>query len=239
MLCITRHEEMTDISIDGLDHVQVSSFSWTPERRILLSWDLLSWISVEGGIPCSFTNFITTPELSGSMYIRPDIYHTQITEYSLKTIFVRNYSEWALFFLSLSALNIFLIVKILMLDPPHFLALSNEIGALGNTFPELFQLKWFFIYFDQFVRNALYLITLQDWWLIRWRVLSSGFRSVFLVNAAGSRQTPQTKNNAILCIRDLIPSDRATCTIVSRVNFFSTKKALPRLWLSEVLRFWA
>ena len=95
MLCITSHEGMTDISIDELEHLQVSSSSWTSQQRIVLSWDLLSWISVEGGIPCSFTNFITTPELSGPLYISPDIYHTQITEYSLKTNFLRNYSRWA------------------------------------------------------------------------------------------------------------------------------------------------
>ena len=84
MLCITRHESVMYITIRGLDHIQVSAFSWTPQCRIVISWDLLAWISMEGGgIPCSFTNFITTPELSGpfKLYISPDIYHTQITEY--------------------------------------------------------------------------------------------------------------------------------------------------------------
>ena len=38
---------------------------------------------VEDKILCSFTNFITIPELSGPLYISPDIYHTQITEYLL------------------------------------------------------------------------------------------------------------------------------------------------------------
>ena len=51
--------------------------------RIALSWNLLNWILVEGRIPCSFTNFITTPKLSGPFYISPDNYHTQITEYLL------------------------------------------------------------------------------------------------------------------------------------------------------------
>ena len=83
MLCITRHERVTYITIRGL---QVSAFPWTPQYRIVLSWDLLAWISVEDRIPCSFTNFITTPELSGPLYVSPDIYHTQITEYSLQTI---------------------------------------------------------------------------------------------------------------------------------------------------------
>ena len=80
MLCITRHEGTTNITVGGLGHVQVSTYCPTPQYRIVLSWDLLAWISVEGIIPCSFTNFITTPELSGPLYISPDIYHTQITE---------------------------------------------------------------------------------------------------------------------------------------------------------------
>ena len=90
MLCITRHEKMTYmtqgmyITMHGLGHVQVSALPCTPSQyRIVLSWDLLACISAEGGIPYSFTNFITTPELSGPLYISPDIYHTQITEYLL------------------------------------------------------------------------------------------------------------------------------------------------------------
>ena len=84
---------MTYITMGGLkpDNVQVSAFS-TPRYGIVLSWDLLAWISVEDSIPRSFTNFITTQKLSGSFYISPDIYHTQITEYSLETIFQHNYS---------------------------------------------------------------------------------------------------------------------------------------------------
>ena len=70
------------ITIRGLDHVRVSTSS-TSQYRITLSWDLLDWISWKYGILCSFTDFITTPELSGPLYISPDIYHTQITEYSL------------------------------------------------------------------------------------------------------------------------------------------------------------
>jgi hypothetical protein len=70
----------------ALDHVQAGAFSWNPQYRIVLSSDLLAWISMEGRIPYSFSNFITTPELSGPLYISPDIYHTQITEYSLEKI---------------------------------------------------------------------------------------------------------------------------------------------------------
>ena len=43
-------------------------------------------------IPSFFTNFITTPVLSGPLYISPDMYHTQVTEYLLEKL-----NEWALF----------------------------------------------------------------------------------------------------------------------------------------------
>ena len=79
----------------GLDHsgIQVSPLFWTPQYKIVLPWDLLAWMSVEDGIFSSFTNFITTPELSGPLYISSNIYHTQVTEYSLETIFLKNYSQ--------------------------------------------------------------------------------------------------------------------------------------------------
>ena len=80
--------------MDGLDHLQVQAFS--PHYRIVLSWDLLAWLSAvedHDRILSSFTNFIATPELSGPLYISPDIFHTQITEYSLKTIYLHNYSQ--------------------------------------------------------------------------------------------------------------------------------------------------
>ena len=84
---------MTNITMGTmgeLDRVRLSAFyeSWTPQY-IVLSWDLLAWMSMEERIPCSFTNFITTPEFSGPLYISPDIYHTQITEYSLLTVFLQ------------------------------------------------------------------------------------------------------------------------------------------------------
>ena len=91
ILCTTRREGMTYITMVGLglDHVHVSAFSWTAQYRIVLSRDLLDWISVKHRIPPSFSHFITTPELSGPLYISPDIYHTQVTEYSLHTIYRR------------------------------------------------------------------------------------------------------------------------------------------------------
>ena len=79
------------ITIQGLDDchdpISLSDFPWTPQYRIVLSWNLLAWISVEGRIPYSFTNFITTPELSGPLYISQGTYHSQITEYSLQKIY--------------------------------------------------------------------------------------------------------------------------------------------------------
>ena len=86
---------MTYITIGGLDDIQVQviTISWTPQYRIALSWELLDWISEWDRIPRSFTKFITTPELSGDFYISPNIYHTQITEYSLETIYQRHYSQ--------------------------------------------------------------------------------------------------------------------------------------------------
>ena len=95
ILCISRDERMAYITIGGLDDIQVevSTFSYSPQYKIALSWDLLAWISEMDRISRSFTNFITTPELSGDLYISSNIYHTQITEYSLETIFLRHHSQ--------------------------------------------------------------------------------------------------------------------------------------------------
>ena len=89
ILCIMRHQTITYITIVGQDDIQASS--WTPQHRIALSWDLITWFP--NGNPRSLTKFITTPEISGpEFYIRSDVYHTQITEYSLETI-LHNYSR--------------------------------------------------------------------------------------------------------------------------------------------------
>jgi len=59
---------------------------------IQMSWELLDVVSADGGILRSFTDFITTPETSGPLYIRSDVYHTQITEYFLETLYrYKNY----------------------------------------------------------------------------------------------------------------------------------------------------
>ena len=89
ILCITGLKGMSIITMGGLYHIPLGliPFSPTPKLETVLSWELLTWISVEGRIPCSFTNFITTRELSGSLYISPDIYHSQIAEYLLERIY--------------------------------------------------------------------------------------------------------------------------------------------------------
>ena len=92
ILCIKSHrgERIMNITdMVGLDHVIIRTFEFfsTPQYSIVLSWNLLNWISVKSRIPCSFTNFITSPDLSGHLYISPDTYHTQITEYLLGEIY--------------------------------------------------------------------------------------------------------------------------------------------------------
>ena len=86
ILCIKRDEKVTYITIRGLNQDQVSAVSWTRQHKTVLSLDLLVWISKEDRIPPYFTNFITTPEFSGPLYISPDVYHAQITEFLLQTI---------------------------------------------------------------------------------------------------------------------------------------------------------
>ena len=89
MLCITRYLDGTKkITIDQFNNfVQNRDFPWTRQYRIVLSRTLLEWMTIDSRIPFSFTNFIINQELSGPFYISPDIYHTQITEYSLLTFY--------------------------------------------------------------------------------------------------------------------------------------------------------
>ena len=91
ILRIMRHETITYITIDGrgpFKDIRLGDSSWTPRYRTALSWELLTWFTTYiMEIPRSFVEFITTPEISGpEFYIPSDIYHTQITEYSLETI---------------------------------------------------------------------------------------------------------------------------------------------------------
>ena len=83
---------MKGITIGGLNNIQLSTFSSTSRYRIALSRDLLDWITesrISPEIPCTFT------DSSPPLYISPNIYHTQITEYLLETLL----HMWAYFFL--------------------------------------------------------------------------------------------------------------------------------------------
>ena len=104
--------------------------SRTLQCRIVVSWDLLVLTSIsimmEGRIPCFFTNFITTPESSGPLYISgysQDIHWRQ---------FVGGLFPFCIEHLS----NCFVVLSLFF---------SIRTGALGNTFPLLFQLKLSFI----------------------------------------------------------------------------------------------
>ena len=118
-------------------------------------------------------------------------------------------------------IDIFLIVILLDLLAPISSChrFSDGTGALVNTLLVHFQLKRFLIYSDQFVQNALYLRNLQNRCLILWRLLLSGFRWV-----VSDRKNPLGLKIRFVS-RDLVPSDRATCTIASRVNSFDTKSS--------------
>ena len=87
---------MTYITITGLHVDNLPLRISSPQYTFALSWDLLVWIPGRDSIHCSFTNFITTAELSGPLYIHSDIYHAQVTEYSLQTI-LHNCSPCVLF----------------------------------------------------------------------------------------------------------------------------------------------
>ena len=78
---------------------------WT---AIQISWDCyLDIVSVDSddAILHSFTDFITTPEISGPLYISPDVYHPQITEHSPETIYRHINNRRALFCLDRIYLN--------------------------------------------------------------------------------------------------------------------------------------
>ena len=210
---------MSYITIGGVDDIQVSTFSWTPHYRIALSWDLLAWISKIDRIPCSFTNFITTPELSGPFHINSNIYHTQITEYSLETIFRHHYSQWALFSLyrSLSDCQCYSvrsspfylyhcdispvwtfrehISRALPTEMIFYLLHSTPLNLLLRPYDYSRKLKLGTL---EIITNWLQVSIIEcncQWqalWIKIWFVSSS----------------------------NMVPSDRATCIIASRANFF-------------------
>jgi hypothetical protein len=204
LLCITRFEGRTIITIVGLFRSQLNLFSPT-QNRILLSWDLLSWISLEGRIPDPFTNFITTPELSGPLYIRPDIYHSQITEYSLQTIY-----EWALFSLCIEHLPNCCSVRPCGYSDVRDQSFREHLSHALPTEHIFFLLRS--IRSEYVIRTSEYSAELMLEIIIIWLQVRVG---------ECNWQTLRLKIRFVS--RDLVQSDRRTCTIVFRVNFFDTK----------------
>jgi hypothetical protein len=93
MLCIRTPGQIATLALGGpprtLDDCEPLKFSKTVPYRAAtqISWELLAWASVDGRIHPSLTSFITTQEISGPLYMNPDVFHTQVTEYSLETFY--------------------------------------------------------------------------------------------------------------------------------------------------------
>ena len=80
-----------------------------------------------------------------------------------------------------AASNVFLIAIRLAPVNLYHTVTPGRNWPLGSTFPELFRLKWFSIYSNQFLQNAFY-VSLENRSIIHWRLLLNGLKSV-LVNA--------------------------------------------------------
>ena len=160
ILFATRCEKTTYITMGGFDsdHVQVNAFSWTPQYRTVLSWTCWPgylW-RIEFSVP-----LLTLLQLQS--YLVPCISARIFIILKLQNI------HWRQFFMQLlsvstfiSVSNIFLIVILLGTPPLVFtIAFTIRTGAIGNTFPVLFQLKWLSIYSDQFLLRMPYQLLLH------------------------------------------------------------------------------
>ena len=130
-----------------------------------------------------------------------------------------------------SSSNVFLIVVLLV--PPPFIftiAISVRTGPLRSTFLMLFLLKWFFIYFDQFLQQNLYVpmavITPQDWCFIRWRLLLNGFRSVLVWLQPTNFQTEN-----LICVHQELGSERPSDLYNRFQGELLHYKSLPQPWI--------
>ncbi|KAF8801464.1 hypothetical protein BYT27DRAFT_7147456 [Phlegmacium glaucopus] len=90
ILCIETHGSMTTITIcapfrEGYTIPETRPCRAANSGTVQPSWDLLALVSPNRFFS-SLTDFMTTPERSGPLHMSPDVYHTQITEYSLETI---------------------------------------------------------------------------------------------------------------------------------------------------------
>ena len=187
----------------GPGDVRVGAFSSTPhcpQYRIVLSRDLLESIKMAGEIPPSFTIFMTTPELSNFLYISPDIYHTQITEYLLNEAHLR----WALFSLCIEHWPDCYSVRPFYRNESLWDHLSRALPT-EMIFGLLRSIRSERLIHDDYMLDTLEII-------IKWLQVSV---------SEWNWQPSRTKNRFVS--RDLIPSHRATCTIASRLNFFDTR----------------
>ena len=212
---MTAWSVITSMGAVRLDHVQ--NAPWTPQYSIVLSWDLLVWISVEYRVPCSFTNFITTPELSGLLYISPDTYHTQITEYSLETIFVHDRSQWAL---SLCIEHL----------PNCYSVRHSKFGLFQKSVLRILFPNWSFrehlsralptemiFYLLRSIRSECLIQDYSAELMLGVLEIIIEWLQVSIDNTASDKPL---RLKIRFVSRDLVPSDQATCTIASRVNFF-------------------
>ena len=203
-LCISKDERMAYITIGGLDdiQVQVSTVSWTPQYRISLSWDLLAWISSRFSIPCSFTKFITTPELSGDFYISPNFIILKLQNIHWRQFFYITLSE--LFFIFIERLP-----NCYSVSSSPFYLYQCDISPdwafrehISNALPTemIFYLlrsvpsqSLIYHYRDSFIKSDLRTLEI----IIKWLQVSV---------TECNRQTPQTKN--LICVLQELGSER-------------------------------
>ena len=205
---MTRHGRVTYITTvpSALDHFQVSAFSWIPQYGLYFLGTCYS-----GYRRSSFTNFIIAPafKLSGRFYIRPDIYHTQITEYLLREFFHRE-----LFSLCVERL------------PECYHSVRPSPSSLHHY---IFSPNWSSFPCSSNRNDFLSESTLSEWFMLDYLAeLKIDILKIIVqwlqVSVSERNRTPQTKIQ--LVSRDSVPSDQASCTIASRVNFNTKKLSL-------------
>ena len=87
------HDENTIVTLNEPSHFNFSAYTRPPPYRMLLFLGLAS-LDIGEGQNSLFTHFIKTSELSGPLYISPDLYYTQSMEYSLEAIFQGHNDSW-------------------------------------------------------------------------------------------------------------------------------------------------
>ena len=108
--------------------------------------------------------------------------------------------------------------------------LNRSLNFCRSTFLMLFLLKWFFIYSDQFLQQNLYVpmavVTPQDWYFIRWRLLLNGFRSVLVWLQPTNFQTEN-----LICVHQELGSERPSDLYNRFQGELLHYKSLPQPWI--------